>query len=491
MLLQQIQICLLGATLLLSPITQSFSFKKIKNLDLIQNFIKPKPDYWSWETINTRNIVFPHNFMWGVNTAAYLIEGGCINNQFFPHEDKNKPSLKACDHFNRYKEDIQLIKQHGMNTFLFSVEWSKVEPQQDFFDTTVLDHYAHVLDELIANNITPIIVLHRYTHPLWFEQKGGFEFEENIDHFVTFAHKVFAHLGQKKAFWITFYNPASYAAKAYLRGTIPPFNKPVELSNTRFFSMRSIKRKLVNPIERTINVIENMFKAHDTIYFMFKNMLGGKNARIGITKQVYPLEAWNRFNPADRLAATVANKIVNDTVYNYFTTCSLKITIPFIARKDERISNRAYNSLDFIGVNYHSHGYMQNFKAVSHPDEPKTESDIFTMYPEGLYQAIKNVSDNIAKPLNIPIIVTQNSIMTTDDKLRQEFYQKHVYTVAQARKNGYNVIGYMTDLFDHHAWGKDKIDHIGLFAVDPNSMKRSLKTGSQQFINFVKKQNQN
>ena len=154
---------------------------------------------WNWNEISLKNILFPSSFIWGTATAAHQVEGNCINNwSEFEKGSKNdgtpniinyQKSGLACDHWNRYLDDIKLIKKLGVSHYRFSVEWSKIQPEQNVFDTKVIVHYEKLIDRLIENNIIPVITLHHFTHPIWFDQMGAFEKQENISIFVEFCEK--------------------------------------------------------------------------------------------------------------------------------------------------------------------------------------------------------------------------------------------------------------------------------------------------------------
>jgi len=198
---------------------------------------------WDWARIDTDDIVFPKDFLWGTGTSAYQVEGDCTNNNWSELENQTKEdgtpflpkkSGKACDHWNRYKEDIQLMKNIGLDAYRFSIEWSKVEPEEGKFDEAALQHYADVCDELQRQGIEPVVGLHHYTDPIWFVQKGGFEKEENIENYVTFAQKVFEKLKDKARIWITFNSPDAYAIKGYMQAMMPPFKKDWQLMGLVF-----------------------------------------------------------------------------------------------------------------------------------------------------------------------------------------------------------------------------------------------------------------
>ena len=157
---------------------------------------------WDWESINTSDIHFPSSFAWGTATAAHQVEGNNTNNNWYQWEHSvdennisrihnNDKSGMAADHWNRYPEDIKLMKELGVNHYRFSVEWSKIEPENDIFNQNALSHYRKLCKALIKENITPVVTLHHFTHPIWFEELGAFEKVDNSKHFIEFSEIVF------------------------------------------------------------------------------------------------------------------------------------------------------------------------------------------------------------------------------------------------------------------------------------------------------------
>ncbi len=424
--------------------------------------------YWDWSKINTDDVKFPTSFEWGTRTIAYLHEGWCKNSDFVPGQKGVGGSEVACDHWNLYKEDIKLMKNLGMNTYVFNVEWSKIETSEGSFDPDALQHYQDVCDTARSYDIKPVVILHHYSNPQWFANKGGFSKEENIKYFVQYARVVFEHLGSKVERWITINNPAAYAAKAHITGEIPPHE------NRKF--------------QEWGQTLKNILQAHVEAYYAIKNKPNGHSAQIGIAKHIYPLEPWHRWNPLDHFACYLANKIANDLVYQFFTTGTIKVKIPLTTNIDYT-NTGAKNALDFIGLNHFSHGYMKNFKEIASDKEPSTGSNLFTHYPEGLYLATKELWDKLAKEMDIPIYVTENAIWTNDATLRDRFYKEYLYALSKAITEGCDVRGYTTWFMDApHAWGDGtKEANFGIVAVDKNTQERKTKDGIDHLLNTAKR----
>lgn len=426
--------------------------------------------HWDWETIDTQNISFSPDFLWGFGSSAYQVEGNCTNNNWSIWEQGSfddgishvsAPSGDACDHWNRYKEDIALLKETGARAFRFSVEWSKIEPSEGTYDESALDHYEDVCKELVAHNIKPVITLHHYTDPIWFMDKGGFEYHENIQYYVRFCEKVFERLHPYVHLWFTFNSPSGYATKGYLKGTVPPAKQDMQLMG---------------------EVLKNLLDAHVQTYWALKAI--NWSSQIGILKNIYQLEPWGYYNPLDRLAASMGNYITNTCIYNFFTTGVFQLYIPGKVNVYHENQN-AMNSLDFIGLNYYSHAYMSNFQLTHHPEEPQTQNPMYTLYPEGIYRAIKELHKKIARPLNIPMYVTENGIATDDDELRREHAQRYLYAISRAISEGYDVRGYIHwALLDNYEWGSYE-KHYGIYTVDFTTQQRSLKPGADYLLQVI------
>lgn len=140
--------------------------------------------------------------MWGTATAAHQVEGNNVNNNWYDWEHQidadgisriqnNDKSGIAADHWNLYNKDISLMNDLGVKYYRFSVEWSKIEPEKGVIDKNALNHYRNVCNALIDSGLTPVVTIHHFTHPIWFENLGAFENEENINHFLEFSEIVF------------------------------------------------------------------------------------------------------------------------------------------------------------------------------------------------------------------------------------------------------------------------------------------------------------
>lgn len=126
---------------------------------------------------------FEQNFLIGASTAAHQVEGNNRYSDFWAmeqmtHSNFKEPSLDAVDHYNRYKEDIDLMEQAGLNAYRFSIEWARIEPVKGQFDENKIRHYRDVAVYCRSKGIEPIVTMHHFSSPKWLIEEGGWEADE-------------------------------------------------------------------------------------------------------------------------------------------------------------------------------------------------------------------------------------------------------------------------------------------------------------------------
>lgn len=187
--------------------------------------------YWGWEQLDSivESVELPKGFLVGCGTAELQISGAdnLPNCQWASWERAGKvpPSGTACNSLHKRSDDIALLKKMGMQAYRFSVDWSLIEPEEGTFNEEALTEYRQFTDDLIAAGIKPVVTLLHFVHPQWFEDKGSFEIDENINYFVRFSKKVFETLGNRVFLWCTINEPTVYPFQAYIRGVWPPGKK--------------------------------------------------------------------------------------------------------------------------------------------------------------------------------------------------------------------------------------------------------------------------
>ena len=221
-----------------------------------------------------------------------------FNSDGKPRIKDNQKAGLACDHWNRFKDDVSLLKELGVSHYRLSLEWSKIETEKNKFNEDALNHYSEVIDFLLENNIVPYVTLHHFTNPIWFDELGSFEKEKNIDFFINFCELVFNRYSDKVSNWCTINEPEVYSVMGYFSGIFPPGKKDAQLS---------------------AEVQKNLLIAHTRVYHKLKSLPNGKKCKIGIVKNVMQFDPSRRWHLLDWLACRIT-----DTVYNKMSLSYLK-----------------------------------------------------------------------------------------------------------------------------------------------------------------------
>ena len=145
---------------------------------------------------------FPKDFLIGAATAAHQVEGNNIRSDYWAQEQMKyssfaEPSLDACDHYNRFEEDIALMARAGLNAYRFSIEWARIEPEEGKFDEREIDHYRRVIACCREHNIEPVVTMHHFSSPVWLIRKGGWEAETTPADFARYVAFVTQRLGSE------------------------------------------------------------------------------------------------------------------------------------------------------------------------------------------------------------------------------------------------------------------------------------------------------
>ena len=435
---------------------------------------------WDWDKIKTERVYFPKNFMWGTATASHQVEGNNTNNNWYAWEHQkdshgksrihnNDKSGIAANHWNLYRDDISLMNDLGVGYYRFSVEWSKIEPENGIINEKALEHYRDVCIALIDSGLTPVITLHHFSHPIWFEELGAFEKEENIEYYIRFSELVFNKLSDIVPIWCTINEPAVYVTQGYFNGVFPPGKKDPLLAGY---------------------VMRNLLNAHVQVYQRLKSLPNGENVQIGLVKNITQLDPLRRWHILDWYFSGILNDVFTNSTLNLFSKGEFNFYLPAMANVSYK-NYDAINSLDFIGLNYYSRWHVKGqlnlaepFTFELRPQDIQTDMP-YAIYPEGFYKAVKTIAK-----LNVPIIITENGIADNKDDRRSLFIKRYLYALFKTIEEGYDIRGYFYwSLMDNFEWAEGYMMKFGLYDVDFNTQKRTLRSGSQSFVDIVNQQN--
>ena len=425
-------------------------------------------EHRNWDEVDYSKLMngqaFPPNFMWGVATASHQIEGGNTNNwtRFEPSSKSGQKSGRACDHWNRKEQDIELIKDLNVTHYRFSLEWSRIEPKMGTWNQDAIDWYSDLVDQLLRNGIQPMVTLHHFTNPLWWEDMGAFEDEANILYWIRFCSKMFEVLSDRVEWWCTINEPAVYATMGYVLGEFPP-------------GERSFKK--------TRQVSLNLMRAHARCYRTLKSMENGATRKIGLVKNINLFDPYRWWNPLHRFQAKLLDGMFNRCWIDGLKTGRFKSPSAFKSVTIDGLKG----SSDFIGVNYYTHLLATPFMPTKveidpliRPWEERTDFR-YPMYAEGLKRAFEMVA-----PLNIPIIVTENGVADDDDDMRPEHVRRHLQVTAEAIENGLDIRGfYHWSLMDNFEWAEGYEQCFGLYHVDFETQQRTLRESGRLYASIA------
>ena len=407
---------------------------------------------------------FPKGFLWGAATSAHQVEGNNHNQwtewelknskiksqnaklkkwpdfilEGYPNplQEENYISGRACGHYNRYEEDFDIAKSLGHNAHRFSIEWSRIEPEEGKFNEKEIEHYRDVIRALRARNLEPFVTIWHWTMPVWFARKGGFEKNGNIKYFVRFCEYVTKEFKDDVTFWITLNEPEIYTTSSYLKGVWPPQ-----------------KKNLIS----YLLVIKNLIKVHRESYRIIKKI--EPSAQIGIAKNNIYFEAYQ-----NKINNWILKKFI-DWWWNFY------------------FLNRIKNCQDFIGLNHYFHNRIKNLKFGQ--NENKKVSDMgWELHPEAIYYVLKDL-----KKYNKPVYITENGLADTKDENREWFIKESLKNIHKSISEGVDVRGYFYwSLLDNFEWDKGFWPRFGLVEIDYKTLKRKPRPSSKIYGEIVKRE---
>lgn len=441
-------------------------------------------------------------FLLGLSSSAYQFEGGIGEESSFHRFASNKSLALPGDACNFWKNYPQMIKQMkeecNINSYRMSISWERIQKTKDSWDCDAIEHYKKIIQELKAYQIEPLVVLHHYTIPTWFEDLGGFEKEENIHYFVDFAVTMYEALAEDVTYWSTFNAIEGYAFKGY-------------------FTLDGAPGK-EKSMQKTAEVMLNMLKAHVQIYKRIKGDNGAwqqlkeqepasvfPEPLIGIQKNVIFLDiAYDTLlqrlkAPITGLLCRMGDKLQNDGFYGFFTKGIYSIYVPFYVSVSYQDKD-APVSIDWIGVNTYANQKREMMQVIKDKELlMTTQNENYRFYPQGLYRAVKEVEERLnekrnrcIKPLRrLPLWITENGIAAHTDEQRTSFFQQTLFGVTKLVEEGYNIMGYTPwASYDNYEWGAPLGQkQYGMFSYNFETKETGLKEGSQYFAEFTKEFN--
>jgi beta-glucosidase len=412
---------------------------------------------------------FPQGFLWGTATAAHQVEGGNHLNDWWAWEqvpghikngDRSDP---ACDHYQRFRTDFDLLQSLHQNAHRFSLEWSRIEPAPGEFSSSAMRHYADVLQALRERGMEPVVTIHHFTNPTWIANAGGWEAPETADRFAAFAERVTDELGSLARYWVTINEPTVIAYQGYIRGDWPPGKH--------------------GGLDATAKVLVTLMRGHWMAYERIKAK--HPELQLGLAHHLRVFDPARPFMPLDRAVAAAFTRVFNQTILKTLRQGRLVFPLTRVGR-----ASGPRPSQDFIGVNYYTRElirFNRHYRAELFGERvlPATapRSDLnWEIYPEGLYRTLVSL-----KREGLPIVVTENGIADRADALRPEYLLSHVTAMHRAIAAGVPIRGYFHwTSVDNFEWAEGYSAKFGLIASDPASQVRQLRASARLYAEICR-----
>lgn len=419
---------------------------------------------------------FGPSFVFGAATAAYQIEGGqydgrgpCIWDTFAatPGNVKNQDDGKtACDHYNRWPADLDLIRDAGFDAYRFSLAWPRLIPEgTGAVNQAGVDFYDRLIDGMLERGLKPFATLYHWDLPSALQDRGGWMNRDIGGWFADYAALVAHHYGDRLHATATINEPWCVSVLSHILGIHAP----------GYRDLRAGARAM-----------------HHTLY---AHGMGVDALRAGGVKNVGIVTNLEKSEPASDSEADMKAFDLGDAMFNRWFLGGLykgqypevltKLLEPYLPAEWHRDMEIVSRPLDWAGINYYTRGIYQAapegsgmpFRQIK-GNLPKNDLG-WEIYPQGLTDLLVRVSRDYTK---LPLYVTENGMSEDNDERRVSFYDDHLKAILEAQKQGADVRGYFAwSLLDNYEWAEGYVSRFGIVHVDYETQVRTPKQSYRSF----------
>ena len=441
----------------------------------------------------TNETVFPPDFLWGSATAAYQIEGSPLADGAGPsiwHRFSHTPGRVhngdtgdvACDHYNRYREDVGLMRDLGLNAYRFSISWSRIFPEgTGTVNQRGLDFYRRLTDELAAAGIQPMATLYHWDLPAALDDRGGWLNPDVAEWFGEYADTMYRALDDRVTMWATLNEPWVVTDGGYLHGPLAPGH-----------------RNLFEAPRATHNLLRSHARAVQAYRATGRNQIG----MVVNLEPKYPASDSAEDRAATARADAYMNRHYLDPIFLGTYPQELQDgfgeawpDIPGAEMDELRVP------IDFLGVNYYTRGIMKNDpntiveKATRVRNPRAAYTDVgWEVFEQGLTDTLVWVRDRYG---NVPIYITENGAAfydppvaregRIDDPMRVDYLRRHITAVRNAMFQSVDVRGYFVwSLLDNFEWALGYAKRFGIIHVDYETLERTPKASARFYADVVR-----
>jgi beta-glucosidase len=442
----------------------------------------------------TESYRFPESFLWGASTSAYQIEGSPLADgagpsiwQRFAHSPGRTTNGDtgdvACDHYRRFRDDVKLMGELGLQAYRFSISWSRVFPEgTGRVNARGLDFYEQLVDALLAANIKPNATLFHWDLPAALDDRGGWLNRDVAEWFGEYAAAVFARLGDRVPMWATLNEPWVVTDGGYLHGALAPGHR--------------------NLFETPI-ASHNLLRAHGRGVQAFR--AEARAGQVGLVVNLVPKEPATdsaEDDAAARRGDAYMNRQYLDPVFKGRYPAEMSEIFGaawpnFPASDFALIGER----IDFLGINYYTRGVVRDDPTalpvrtayVRQPEHAYTETG-WEVHPPSLTRTLLWVTERYGK---LPLYITENGAAfydaphpidgRVDDPLRVWYYREHLKAAREAIRRGADLRGYFAwSLLDNYEWSLGYSKRFGLVHVDYATQRRTPKASANFYRDVIR-----
>jgi beta-glucosidase len=426
--------------------------------------------------------------VWGAATASYQVEGAVAadgrGESIWDRFARTPGAIAdgsdgrvACDHFHRYREDVALMRELGLDAYRFSIAWPRVVPGGDGpVNAAGLDFYDRLVDCLLEHGIEPVATLYHWDLPQALEDRGGWPVRSTVDAFTAYAEAVCARLGDRVSTWITQNEPWVISWLGYGLGEHAPGRR-----STR----------------DAVAAGHHVLLAHGRALEVLRR--DAPAARAGVTIDLVDVQPLGEDDAdAARMEDGTRNRWFLDPVLRGSYPEDVLAVLDGLGPPVEDGDLRCISApLDFLGVNYYTRAVVRADTATGRPtvvelDGVERTSMGWEVYPEGLRRVLVRLHDEYAPP---PLMVTENGAAALDvwgpggrfaDASRVAYLRRHVDAVGQAIADGVDVSGYFVwSLLDNFEWAYGYTQRFGLVHVDYDTLERTPKDSFRWYRDHI------
>jgi beta-glucosidase len=431
---------------------------------------------------------FPPDFVWGVATSAFQIEGAAtadgkgesIWDRFCrvpgAIADASHGDL-ACDHYHRLESDLDLIASLGVDAYRFSVSWPRVQPLgHGAFNEAGMAFYERLVDGLRARGIQPYLTLNHWDLPQALQDAGGWAARETVHHFVRYAQHVAERLGDRVATITTHNEPWVVAVLGHEQGIFAP----------------GVRDRRV-----AMQVAHHLLLSHGLALQALRAQ--GCKARLGIVLNLSPIGPATD-SPEDVAAARLQDghsvRWYMDPLFKGEYPADVWADLGADAPEVQPGDLQAIATpMDFLGINYYTRGVVSASGAFSVHTSGKALTDMgWEIVPEGLTELLLRMHRDWTLP---PLYIKENGAAFQDqvvdgevnDVERKLYIANHIAAVADAMAHGVPMAGYMVwSLMDNFEWASGYAKRFGIVHVDYATLKRTPKASALWYRDFLRQQ---